>query len=99
MARSGLEKQMPGKIPMRKCVGCGEVKEKKALIRVVRMPDGVICLDTTGRKNGRGAYLCDDPSCLMKAMKRKSLNRAFGAEVPEEIYRQLAVRWEGEDAG
>lgn len=90
---------MPGKIPMRKCVGCGEMKEKKKLIRVVRMPDGRICLDSTGKMNGRGAYLCDDPDCLKKAQKRRSLNRSFGMEVPDEIYRQLAGRWEDEDAG
>ncbi len=90
---------MPGKIPMRKCVGCGESREKKSLIRVVRTTDGKICLDATGRMNGRGAYLCDDPACLEKARKRKSLNRAFGTEIPDEIYQALLARWEGNDAG
>ena len=61
---------MPRKIPMRQCVGCGEMKEKKSLIRVIRTPDGTILLDRTGRANGRGAYLCDDPACLAAARKR-----------------------------
>ena len=55
---------MPKKTPMRRCTGCGEMKEKKNLIRVVRTPDGEIGIDKTGKMNGRGAYLCDDLSCL-----------------------------------
>lgn len=80
---------MPKKIPMRQCVGCGEMKEKKTLIRIIRTPEGRIILDRTGRANGRGAYICDDPACLAAARKRKSLNRAFKMQVPEEVYEEL----------
>lgn len=83
---------MPKKIPMRTCVGCGETKEKSQLIRVIRTPDGQIVLDRTGRANGRGAYLCDCEECLEKARKRKSLNRALGQAVPDEIYEQLETQ-------
>ena len=67
---------MPKKVPMRSCVGCGEVKEKRMLIRVIRTPEGVVRPDSTGRANGRGAYLCPDPACVAKAEKRKALNVA-----------------------
>lgn len=77
---------MPRKVPMRTCIGCGTCKEKKELIRIVHGPDGRIRLDRTGRAQGRGAYLCDDPECFEKAVKRKSLNRAFGCPVdPADI--------------
>ena len=74
---------------MRQCVGCGEMKEKKSLIRIIRTPEGQIILDRTGRANGRGAYICDNPACLAAARKRKSLNRAFKMQVPEEVYEEL----------
>ena len=77
------------KIPMRKCIGCGESKEKKQLIRVIRTPEGEILLDRTGRANGRGAYLCNDPACLRTAEKKRSLNRALKTAVPPEIYAAL----------
>lgn len=80
---------MPKKIPMRQCVGCGEMKEKKTLIRIIRTPEGRILLDRTGRANGRGAYICDDPACLAAARKKKSLNRAFKMQVSEEIWEEL----------
>ena len=80
---------MPKKIPMRQCVGCGEMKEKKSLIRIIRTPEGRILLDRTGRANGRGAYICDDPACLAAARKKKSLNRAFKMQVSEEIWEEL----------
>ncbi len=80
---------MPKKIPMRQCIGCGEMKEKKSLVRIIRSPEGEISLDTTGRANGRGAYLCRSVSCLQLAEKKKALNRAYGMSVPSEIYRSL----------
>ena len=83
------------KVPMRKCVGCGEMKEKKKLIRVVRMPDGRICLDSTGKMNGRGAYLCKDGDCLKKAVKGKSLERAFSSRIPDEVYERLEKEMSG----
>ena len=87
---------MPKKIPMRTCVGCGETKEKNQLIRVIRTPDGQIVLDRTGRANGRGAYLCDREECLEKAIKRKSLGRALGQVIPDEVYEQLRAQMQRE---
>lgn len=77
------------KIPMRKCIGCGESKPKKELIRVVKDKDGNIFLDKTGRQNGRGAYICFNKECLEKAIKTKALNRAFQMEVTKETYDNL----------
>lgn len=90
---------MPKKIPMRRCVGCGEVKSKKELIRVIRTPEGEIRLDLTGRANGRGAYLCNNPDCLKKAQKRRSLSRSLGCEIPQEVYDGLAAQMEENYAG
>lgn len=90
---------MPKKIPMRRCVGCGEVKSKKELIRVIRTPEGEIRLDLTGRANGRGAYLCNNPDCLKKAQKRRSLSRSLGCEIPQEVYEGLAAQMEENYAG
>ena len=75
---------MPKKIPMRQCVGCREMKEKRALIRVVKSPEGEISLDFRGKKPGRGAYLCPDPACLARARKSKALERAFSTALPGE---------------
>ena len=77
------------KKPNRQCVGCRESKEKKELIRIVKTPEGEIVLDRTGRKNGRGAYLCDSEECLKKARKTKALSRSFKMAVPEAIYDEL----------
>ena len=85
---------MPKKIPMRRCTGCGEMKEKKDLIRVVRTPEGDIRIDQTGKIIGRGAYLCDDASCLRKAQKKRSLQRSLDTAIPDEIFDELHKRWE-----
>ena len=77
------------KVPMRKCVGCGEMKNKKELIRVLKTPEGEILLDASGRKNGRGAYLCPSSDCLRKAERSRGLERALGARIPPEIYEKL----------
>ncbi len=74
---------------MRKCVGCSERKEKKALIRVLRTPEGEITIDATGRMNGRGAYLCRDPECLKKARRNRGLYRSLETEIPDEVYERL----------
>lgn len=74
------------KIPQRQCVGCREMKDKKALIRVVKSPEGEVSLDTVGRKPGRGAYVCPDPECLRKARKSRALERAFETQIPSEVY-------------
>ena len=73
-------------IPLRMCIACREMKPKTELIRVVRSPEGVIGLDFTGKKNGRGAYVCDGEECLKKLGKAKLLNRAFSAPVEDEVY-------------
>ncbi len=83
------------KIPIRTCLGCGEPKEKRVLIRVVRTPEGEILLDLTGKKSGRGAYICPNPECLQKAKRAKRLERSFGCEIPEEIYVRLQQQLEG----
>lgn len=77
------------KIPQRKCVGCNEMKEKKALLRIVRSPEGDISLDLTGKKNGRGAYVCPNAECITKAVKEKRLERALEKSVSEDVYKQL----------
>ena len=83
------------KVPMRMCTGCGEMKPKKELVRIVRGPekeDGgapEIALDLTGKKPGRGAYLCRSAQCLQKARKSRRLERAFSCKIPEEVYDAL----------
>ena len=75
--------------PQRQCIGCRESKDKNELIRVVKTPEGEIVLDRTGRQNGRGAYLCDNEECLLKARKSNALSRSFKMNVPEETYETL----------
>ncbi len=82
------------KIPMRKCVGCGEMKSKKEMMRVLKPAEDTIILDTTGRKNGRGAYLCFSGECLEKAMKNKGLERSLKTPVPREVYESLKKEFE-----
>ena len=77
------------KIPMRRCTGCGEMKPKRELIRVVKSPEGQISLDRTGRSPGRGAYVCPSEECLKKARKTKRLERVFAAAIPDEVYDAL----------
>jgi len=80
---------MQKKIPQRQCMGCRERKAKKELIRVVRTPEGAVCLDFSGKLSGRGSYLCPDPECLKKARKAKSLERSLEVAIPEEVYDRL----------
>ncbi len=77
------------KIPQRKCVGCNEMKDKKSLVRVVRSPEGEISIDSTGKKNGRGVYLCPNRECVEKAKKGKRLEKALEKTISDEIYGQL----------
>ena len=74
------------KIPMRRCNGCSEMKPKKELVRVVRSPQGEVSLDLTGRKPGRGAYVCHSAECLKKAIKSRRFEREFNCEIPQEVY-------------
>ncbi|WP_099206035.1 RNase P modulator RnpM [Scatolibacter rhodanostii] len=93
----------PKKIPMRMCAGCGEMKPKKELIRVVKAPAKEesenaapeISIDLTGKKPGRGAYLCHDIECLKKARKARRFEKAFSCKIPDEVYDKM----EGELAG
>ena len=71
------------------CVGCSQMKPKNELIRVVRSPEGEVSLDSTGKKSGRGAYICTDRDCLKKAVKSKRLDRTFGCEISQELYERL----------
>ena len=82
------------KIPQRQCVGCREMKDKKALLRVVRSPEGAVSLDFGGKMNGRGAYLCPNPECLKKALRSKALDRSLEVTIPEEVYARLEKEME-----
>ena len=81
--------QKPKKIPMRMCVGCGEHKPKKELVRVVKNKENEIFLDLTGKAAGRGAYVCKSVNCLTICKDKKKLNRAFSHEIPNEVYDSL----------
>ena len=90
---------MQKKIPMRQCMGCRERKAKREMIRVVRLTDGNVSLDFSGKLNGRGAYICPDPQCLQKAQKAKSLDRSLETQVPEQVYDRLHKELEGYTRG
>ncbi len=77
------------KVPMRMCVGCREMKPKKELLRVVRSPEGIVSIDMTGRKPGRGAYVCRSAECLKRAIKQRQLERAFECPLGEETHASL----------
>lgn len=87
----------PKKIPMRRCVACHQMKDKRELIRVVRSPEGEIFIDPTGKKNGRGAYLCRNSDCIAKARKAKSLSRELKTEIPAEVFDQLLEQYGGKE--
>lgn len=82
------------KIPMRQCVGCQEMKPKKEMIRILKTSEEEFVLDATGRKNGRGAYLCNSRECLDKAIKQKGLERSFKMHIPKEVYDSLQKEFE-----
>lgn len=79
------------KIPLRMCIGCREMKPKKELVRVVKTSDSEIKLDTTGKLNGRGAYICKNKECFKKAYKTNGFARAFDMSVPQEIYDRVEM--------
>ena len=81
---------MQKKIPPRQCMGCRERMDKKALIRVVRTPEGHVQLDFSGKLNGRGAYICPKAECLKKAIKSKALDRSLEITIPDEVYDRLS---------
>ena len=86
------------KAPERKCMGCNEKRLKKELVRVVRTPEGEVCLDTVGKKNGRGAYICKSKSCFEKAFKSKRLERCLEVEIPADVYDEMRKSLESEGA-
>lgn len=90
---------MAKKIPMRKCVGCGEMKSKKEMMRVLKTAQEPITLDKTGKKNGRGAYICMRRECLVKARKNKGLERSFKMSIPDELYEKLEKEFEEDVQG
>lgn len=77
------------KVPLRQCAGCSERREKKDLIRIIRTPEEEILVDFTGKKNGRGAYICNSADCLRLARKKKSLERSLNTAIPEQVYQEL----------
>lgn len=81
--------QQKKKIPLRKCTGCGEMKPKKELVRVVKTPEDEVLMDLTGRVNGRGAYICPNAQCLKFARKSKRIERSFQMQIPDEIYDKM----------
>lgn len=82
------------KVPERTCIACRSAKPKNELIRVVRDPEGAISLDFTGKKNGRGAYICKDKACLAKCVKSKALDRALNYKVDSEVYERLLKEYD-----
>ena len=83
---------------MRMCLGCGEMKPKRELIRVVRQPDGGTVLDATGKKSGRGAYICPRSECLKKAQKARRLEKAFSCQIGADVYAALAAAMAEQEA-
>ncbi|MBE3549656.1 MAG: YlxR family protein [Brockia lithotrophica] len=81
-------------VPMRTCIGCGEERPKASLVRLVRTPEGEIAVDPTGRRPGRGAYLCPSRECFLRARKRRAFSRAFRTEVSEAALAKLEAEWE-----
>ena len=80
---------MNKKIPMRMCVGCQEMKEKRNMIRVLRTQENTFCIDTNGKKNGRGAYVCKNADCLAKAIRSHGLERSFKTSIPKDVAEKL----------
>ncbi len=85
---------MAKKVSLRQCVGCAEMKDKKEMMRVLKSAEGPVFLDMSGRKNGRGAYLCRNRECLEKARKNRGLERSLKMRIPDEIYENLEKEFE-----
>ena len=88
---------MPKKTPMRRCVGCMEMKPKTSLVRVVKNKEGEVALDLTGKMPGRGAYLCRNTECFRKARKARRIEREFSMAVPEELYDRMEAELENDE--
>lgn len=87
------------KVPMRQCTGCREMRSKRDMIRVIKTAENEICIDATGRKNGRGAYICPNMDCLKQAMKNRGLERSLKKAIPETVYQQLEEEMSHIDKG
>lgn len=87
------------KVPMRQCTGCREMKSKRDMIRVIKTAENEICIDATGRKNGRGAYICPNMVCLKQAIKNRGLERSLKTAIPETVYQQLEEEMSHIDKG
>ncbi len=87
------------KVPMRQCTGCREMRSKRDMIRVIKTAENEICFDATGRKNGRGAYICPNMDCLKQAMKNRGLERSLKTAIPETVYQQLEEEMSHIDKG
>lgn len=87
---------MQKKVPYRRCCGCGEMKPKRELMRVVRKPDGSVEIDLTGKVSGRGAYVCKNTECFKKSVKNGGLARTLQISIPEEVYTALKEKLENE---
>ena len=87
------------KVPMRQCTGCREMKSKRDMIRVIKTAENEICIDATGRKNGRGAYICPNMVCLKQARKNRGLERSLKTAIPETVYQQLEEEMSHIDKG
>lgn len=84
-----IPKKASKKLSLRQCIGCGEMKAKRDMMRILKTAEGEICLDATGKKNGRGAYLCRSGECLKAACRNKGLERSFKCSIPKEVYGAL----------
>ena len=87
------------KIPLRKCIGCGEMKQKKELIRIVRSAAGEVSVDLTGKASGRGAYICPLSDCLKPARKAKRLENALSCKIPDSVFDMLEEKLSGLESG
>lgn len=85
------------KVPLRKCTGCGESRNKRDMIRVLKTTEDSVIIDATGRKNGRGAYICHDAACLEKAFKNHGLERSLKMQIPADVYEALKKELTGTD--
>lgn len=83
------------KIPLRMCIACRELKEKKSMLRVVKNAEGYIFLDFSSKASGRGAYVCDNPECVKKLKKQKLINKAFSCEVGDDVYTMIEEEYFG----
>ena len=83
------------KIPLRMCIACRELKEKREMLRIVKNAQGEIFLDFSSKSPGRGAYICNNPDCIKKLRKQRLINRVFSCEVPEEVYARIEEEYFG----